>query len=380
MPRPDFLNPSDSEGDSGTPTDDDEIDEEEEDEDGSCCDPYDDESSYVEEGGSDIQDDGSDSEYSEDGIYDNARPLHGPLANDDSRNFHFDDKNTADVPVFARDDECIEFIKKAAVQKTVPGLSTYMSALEANWKVGKNLAHPVASCIAGSRTRKEAGTRTNVITLEGLLSLLPYRFCAQPPTLKILELYIRRQILIGCVWRRLQTVELLPHHLLDHCKEPDVLEHICFRLRLSDAPNPDCADDEFPSLIRATPSRTVITFLREDSTSPTVLAGTRLQHDSCSTFFFFYHSVSEEKVKTLVSRFTSVPKRVFIGSGICVRSVTASFSKPPRPHKGSSRSLEDALKVSARCACRLALTVVREAELNEIVSNQGRVQYARAAR
>jgi len=81
--------------------------------------------------------------------------------------------------------------------------------------------------------------------------------------------------------------------------------------------------------------------------------------------------VSEEKTKTFVARFTSVLERVFRGSGICVQSVTASFPKPPRPHKGSSRSLEDALDVSARCACRLALAVVREAELNEKLSCQG---------
>jgi hypothetical protein len=199
VPQPNCHDPSDCEGDSGTLTDDDEIDEEEEDEDGSCCDAYDDESSCVEEGGSEIQNDGSDSEYSEDGIYDDARPLHGPLANDDSRNFHVDDKNTADVLVSATDDECIESIKKAAAQKTIRGISSYMSALKANWKVAKNLARPVASCIAGSRIQEEAGTRTNVITLEDLLSLLPYRFCAQPPTLKILEMYIRGQIHIGCV-------------------------------------------------------------------------------------------------------------------------------------------------------------------------------------
>ncbi len=155
----------------------------------------------------------------------------------------------------------------AAAQKTIPGLSSYMSALRANWKVAKNLAPAVVSCIAGSRIQEEAGTRTNVITLEDFLSLLPYRFCAQPPTLKILEMYIGRRILIGCVWRRPQTVELLPHHLLDHSKEPEVLEDIRFHLRLPNAPNPDDADHGFPSSIRATPSRILITFFREDSAS-----------------------------------------------------------------------------------------------------------------
>ncbi len=42
VPRPNYRDPSDSEGDSGYLIDEDEIDEEVEDEDGSCCDPYDD--------------------------------------------------------------------------------------------------------------------------------------------------------------------------------------------------------------------------------------------------------------------------------------------------------------------------------------------------
>ena len=148
-----------------------------------------------------------------------------------------------------------------------------------------------------------------MITLENLSSLLPYRFCAQPPTLKILEMHITRQILIGGIWRRLQTV--------NQRKKSDVLEHIWFRLRLPDALNPDHGDDEFPSLISSTPSRALITFLREESASPTVLAVTGLQYDSCSTSFFFYHPVSEDRIKTLASKLTSVHNRVSRGSEFC---------------------------------------------------------------
>ena len=139
VPRPYYHDLSNSEGDLGALSDEDEIDEEHEAEDESFCDSDDDGRCYVEEGGSDIRDDALDSLDFEDSIYNDERPLHGLLTSD-SHNFHVDDKNTAGVPEFATNDGCIEFIRKAAAQETIPGLSSYMSALKENWKVAKDLA------------------------------------------------------------------------------------------------------------------------------------------------------------------------------------------------------------------------------------------------
>jgi hypothetical protein len=264
-------------------------------------------------------------------------------------------------------------IEKIVAIKTIPGLSDYMSAVKENWKVANILAPAVVSCIAGSRIRSEASTRMKMVTLEDLISLLPYKFCAQPPTLKIMELHIERQILRGYIRSDLQTVVLLPHHLLDHCEEPDILEHIRFRLRLPDAPSPDNADDgvDVPSLVEATPSRIIITLFREDSTSHTVLAVTTLRHDFCSTLFIFYHFVSKQKREALVSKLTSVFNRIFKRSGICIRSVTASLPKPRNPGIASSRPIEEEVEISAFCACRLALAIIKEAQLRETPSPQG---------
>ena len=79
---------SNSHGGIGALRNEDEIDEEDETEDKSCYDSDDDESCYSEEGGSDIGDDALDSINSDDSIYNDERPLHGPLTNENSHNFH----------------------------------------------------------------------------------------------------------------------------------------------------------------------------------------------------------------------------------------------------------------------------------------------------
>ncbi len=77
------------------------------------------------------------------------------------------------------------------------------------------------------------------------------------------------------------------------------------------------------------------------------------------------------EAETLVSRSTPNPELVFRASRICIQSISASFPKPPHPHKRPPRSLEDALLVPTRCACRLALTITREAGLDEKSAWQG---------
>jgi hypothetical protein len=101
---------------------------------------------------------------------------------------------TCRLPITATGFERIRLLEAT---KAITGLSEYMSALKDNLRSAQILAPVVVSCIDGSKIRNEAGTRTRMITLEDLISLLPSRYCAQPPTLKIIELYITQQILFG---------------------------------------------------------------------------------------------------------------------------------------------------------------------------------------
>ncbi|KAL9124923.1 MAG: hypothetical protein Q9217_005803 [Psora testacea] len=195
------LQPTHSEErDRGPLTHDDE--EEDEDEDGAYRGPYgDNESGYVENCGSERQDDEPDSHHFKDVINNDAGPLRGQLDDDNYKTSYMDGKKTACVLLFcidssfptdvtrrlqvaATDDENIRLIEEIGAMKTIPGLTDYMSTLKENRSVAKILAPAVISCIAGLRILNEAGTRAKMVTLEDLISLLPYRSCAQPPTLK----------------------------------------------------------------------------------------------------------------------------------------------------------------------------------------------------
>ena len=152
-----------------------------------------------------------------------------------------------------------------------------------------------------------------------------------------MELYIRRQILHGDITRAFQKIVLVPHHLLDHCEKPDILEDLRLRLRLPDAPSlNDGNTDDVRSSVEAPPPRMIIAFFREDSTSYAVLAVTTLPHNCCNTLFIFCHFVVKQTMETLVSRMTSVFNHAFKDSGICIRSVTARLPKLERPQKASS--------------------------------------------
>ncbi|KAL9640730.1 MAG: hypothetical protein Q9164_000125 [Protoblastenia rupestris] len=141
------------------------------------------------------------------------------------------------LQVAATDAESIHLIEEIGAIKTIPGLSDYMSTLKENRSVAKILAPAVVSCTAGLMIQNEAGTHAKMIILEDLISLLSYRSCARLLTLNIMELYIGRQILHGDIRRGFQKIVLIPHHLLDHCEKPDILEDLRLRLRLPDAPS-----------------------------------------------------------------------------------------------------------------------------------------------
>jgi hypothetical protein len=240
------------------------------------------------------------------------------------------------------------------------------------------LALAVLCCIAGSKIRDDDNIRNRAITLEDLFSLIPWQFYAQPPTLNILELHLERQYGMG--WRHLSRdvcpVEFLHHRLLERFKEPDVLEDIRFRLRLPVAAGPVDANDGVgvPSSVVATPSsKLVITLFREQPTSHTVLAVTTLRHNDCSTLFVFHHSISIEKRKALESRVTSIFNYVFQKSGVCIRSLRASFPQPLSRGKRKrvlARPMEEEVEISAFSAFQLAHAIVKEAR----ETNQGQIK------
>src|SRR6266536_5225701 len=147
----------------------------------------------------------------------------------------------------------------------------------------------------------------------------------------------------------------------------------CFRLRLPGALSSYNADDRPDILgsVEATPSRMAITLFRDDPISHTVLAITTLRYDSCSTLLIFSHLVSKQQREAVVSRSTSIFTRVFDGSGICIRYVTASLPELVKPKSKSPQLIENEVEISAFLAWRLALEIVKEAQLRENASRQG---------
>ena len=267
----------------------------------------------------------------------------------------------------ATDHEYIRTIKRIAARQKIPGLSDYMSAVKTDKSMARVLAPVVLSCIARSKIRKDAESHAYALfTLEDVVSLLQHTHCARLPTFKILEDYVGRQILIGCS-EGLETVGILPNHLLDRFKEQYVLDNIRFRLRLPDPPSLDV--DEKAAEEAEVASRIVFTFLRADSTSHTVLAVTTLRYNSCDTLFFFCHSYPEQQIKPVEQRLTSVFKYIFKETGVCTRSLTAIFPKPAR-----KRYTGTDVEKSAYRACRLALAFVKEIQHREKEAKKSRQQ------
>lgn len=219
---------------------------------------------------------------------------------------------TRRLQVAAADDENIRSIEEIGARMEIPGISNYLSALKENRRLAKIFAPAVVSCTTGRRIQNEAGTRTKLATSEDLISLLPHRFCAQPPTLKIMELCIERQNFRTQSRWGLPTAVFLPHHVLDRCEEPDILEHVQFRLRLPDAPSTNGATDTNDDInsVEATPSRIVITLFRVESTSRTVLVVTTLRYTAYSTLFIFHHFLSRQKEEAPATKLTSFSKRI----------------------------------------------------------------------
>ena len=267
----------------------------------------------------------------------------------------------------ATDDEYIRTIERIAARQKIPGLSDYMSAVKTDNYMARVLAPVVLSCIARSKIRKDAESHAyELFTLEDVVSVLQHTHSARLPTLKILEDYVGRQILTGCS-EGLETVGILPNHLLDRFKEQDVLDNIRFRLRLPDPPSLHV--DEKAAEEAEVASRIVFTFLRADSTSHTVLAVTTLRYNSCDTLFFICHSYPEQQIKPVEQRLTSVFKYIFRKTGVCTRSLTAIFPKPARKVY-TGRDVEK----SAYHACRLALAFVKEIQHGEREAKKSRQQ------
>ena len=240
-----------------------------------------------------------------------------------------------------------------------------MSAVKTDTYMARVLAPVVLSCIARPKIQKNAEAYA-LFTLEDVVSLIQHTHCPRLPTLKILEDYVGRQILIGCS-KGLETVGILPNHLLDRFKERDVLDNIRFRLRLADPPSLDV--DKKAAEEAEVASRIIFTFLRADSTSHTVLAVTTLRYNSCDTLFFFCHSYPEQQIKPVEQRLTSVFKHIFIKTGVCTRSVTAIFPKTAR-----KRYIATDVEKSAYRACRLALAFVKEIQHGEREAKKSRQQ------
>ena len=240
-----------------------------------------------------------------------------------------------------------------------------MSAVKTDKNMARVLAPVVLSCIARPKIQKDAEAYA-LFTLEDVVSLLQHTHCARLPTLKILENYVGRQIPIGCS-EGLETVGILPNHLLDRFKEQDVLDNIRFRLRLPDSPSLNI--DEKAAEEAEVASRIIFTFLQADSASYTVLAVTTLRYNSCDTLFFLSQSYPEQQINPVEQRLTSVFKYIFKETKVCIRSLTAIFPKPPR----KSRPGTD-VERSAYRACRLALALLREIRHREKEAKKSRQQ------
>ena len=240
-----------------------------------------------------------------------------------------------------------------------------MSAVKTDKYMATVLAPVVLSCIARSQIRKDAESHAYALfTLEDVVSLLQHTHRPRLPTLKILEDYVGRQILIGCS-KGLETVGILPNHLLDRFKEQDVLDNIRFRLRLPDPPSLDV--DKKAAEEAEVASRIVFTFLRADSTSPTVLAVTTLRYNSCDTLFCFCHSHPEQQIKPVEQSLASLLRYIFKETGVCTRSLKAFFQEPARK-KNTGTDVEK----SAYRACRLALAFVKEIQHREREAKKSR--------
>lgn len=265
------------------------------------------------------------------------------------------------------DHEYIRTIERIAARQKIPGLSDYMSAVKTDNYMARVLAPVVLSCITRSKIRKDAESHAyESFTLEDVVSVLWHTHSARLPTLKILEDYVGRQILIGCS-EGLETVGILPNHLLDRFKEQDVLDNIRFRLRLPDPPSLHV--DEKAAEEAEVASRIVFTFLRADSTSHTVLAVTTLRYNSCDTLFFFSHLYPEQQIKPVEQRLTSVFKYIFKKTGVCTRSLTAILPKP-----GRKRYTSTDVEKSAYRACRLAFVFVKEMQQSKKEAKKSRQQ------
>lgn len=263
----------------------------------------------------------------------------------------------------ATDREYIRTIKRIAVRQKIPGISDYMSAVKTDEYMAKVLAPVVLSCIARSKIRKDAESHANVLfTLEDVVSLLQHTL----PTLKILEDYVGRQILFGC-GEGLETVGILPNHLLDRFKKQDVLDNIRFRLRLPDPPSLDVDEKAAEEAVVA--SWIIFTFLRADSTYHTILAVTTLRYNSCDTLFFFSHSIPEQQIKLIEQKLTSVFKYIFKSIGVCTRSVTAIF-----PKNAKKRYTGKEVVRSVYRACRIVLAFVKEIQHREREAKKSRQQ------
>ena len=264
----------------------------------------------------------------------------------------------------ATDHQYIRTIKRIAARQKIPGLSDYMSAVKTDTYMARVLGPVVLSCIARPKIQKDAEAYA-LFTIEDVVSLLQHTHRPRLPTLKILEDYVGRKILIAS--EGLETVGILPNHLLDRFKEQDVMDNIRFRLRLPDPPSLHV--DEKAAEEAEVASRIVFTFLRAESTSHTVLAVTTLRYNSCDTLFFSCHSYPEQQIKPVEQRLTSVFKHIFMKTGVCTRSVTAIFPKPAR-----KRYIGTDVEKSAYRACRLALAFVKEIQHGEREAKKSRQQ------
>ncbi len=267
----------------------------------------------------------------------------------------------------ATNHEYIRTIKRIAARQKIPGLSDYMSAVKTDKYMAKVLAPVILSCIAKSEIQKDAESHAYAsFILEDVVSILQHTDDTKLPTLRILEFLVGRQILFGCS-EGLETIGILPNHLLDRFKEQDVLDNIRFRLRLPDPPSLDI--DEKAAEETEVASRIIFTFLRAEFFSHTVLAVTTLRHNSCDTLFFFCHSYPEQQIKPVEQRLTSVFKYIFKKTGVCIRSLTATFPKPAR-----KLYIRIDVQKSAYRACRVALVFVQEIQRKEREAKKSRQQ------
>lgn len=77
------------------------------------------------------------------------------------------------IPPNTSNEHFLPLIKEIGTVITIPGLSEFLSASQADSMVPDLLALAVLCCIVGSKIRDDNNIRNRAITLEDLFSLIP---------------------------------------------------------------------------------------------------------------------------------------------------------------------------------------------------------------